>query len=201
MPNIIGGFRIEGAKDAQGRVHKFSNTALRSLQDKASDRADKTVFRFKTEMAKEYTSKWATGLLARGITHKEMRSGNGIDVQFLIQDRRELRYVTAALGGYFHQFPVGPFVIVPQTRKFLLIPFPNSLARRFIRGKGGRFAGSQSSGGEEGPPGILTRKVIWGRRTGGFSRDVISEVAQDEGALFVQDMQAVMEKSIVRMTS
>jgi hypothetical protein len=201
MVRPLVGVRITGAKDAQGRVHKFSSDALQEIRKEAQERARRTVLRFKEEMSREYTSAWATGQLARGITYKTFISGNGVDVKFYIQDRRELRYVTAALGGHFQRFPVGPFVIRPRNRRSLLVPFPNSLARQFIRGKNGQFAGSKG-GGEDGPrPGILVRSVLWGKRTGGFSRDVISEVAQEEGTLFVQDMQQAVQNAIVEMTN
>lgn len=201
MPTPILGLRIEGGTDAAGRVHTFSTHSLEEIRRAAQERARKTVFTFKQEMAREYTSKWATGQLARGITFKTIISGNGVDVKFYINDRRELRYVTALMGGHFQRFPVGPFEILPSSRKALLIRFPNSMARQFIRGAKGQFAGSLG-GGEDGPrAGILVKRVLWGRRTGGFSRDVISEVAQQEGALFVRDVQAAVEGSIVKMTT
>ena len=201
MPTPILGLRIEGGTDAAGKVHVFSSQSLQEVRRAAQERARQTVFTFKQEMAREYTSKWATGMLARGITFKTAISNDGVDVQFFIADRRELRYVTALMGGHFQRFPVGPFAIVPVAGKALRIRFPNSMARQFIRGPKGQFAGSLG-GGEDGPrPGILVRRVIWGRRTGGFSRDVISEVAQQEGALFVRDVMAAVEGSIVKMTT
>lgn len=197
MPNVIAGYRITGAEDAQGRVHNFSNDALQEIRKQAQRRARQTVLRFKEEMGREYTSAWATGMLARGITFKTAITGNGVDIQFFIQDRRELRYVTAALGGHFQRFPVGPFVIRPTGGgKALSIRFPSSLARQFIRGKNGTFAGSRG-----GRSGIVVKSVLWGKRTGGFSRDVISEVAEEEGALFVQDMTRAVEKAVVKMTT
>jgi hypothetical protein len=201
MVSPILGIRIEGGTDAAGKVHTFGTHSMEDIRRMAQERARKTVFKFKQEMAAEYTSKWATGALARGIHFKTQITNDGIDVQFFINDRRELRYVTAIMGGHFQRFPVGPFLIIPKTRKALLIPFPNSMARQFIRGAKGQFTGSLG-GGEDGPRGgALVRRVIWGRRTGGFSRDVINEVAQQEGVLFVQDMQSAIENSIVTMTT
>jgi hypothetical protein len=202
MANILFGTSIQmsGVQDALGRVHKFGPESLAALKVAATSRADVSVSRFRTEMGREYTSKWATGRLARGITHKVIQSENGVDVQFFINDERELRYVTALLGGHFQRFPVGPFVILPRIKKSLMIPFPNSLARQFIRGPKGQFQGSRG-GGEDGPrPGILVKRVLWGRRTGGFSRDVLSEVAASEGELFVADVTQSMEKSVKKMT-
>lgn len=194
-------FRIEGATDAAGKVQQFNRETLKAIREKAKERAAQTVFRFQTEMEREYTSAWATGMLARGITYRTFVKGEGIEVKFYIQNRQELRYVTAALGGYFQQFPVGPFIIKPTRAKTLLIPFPNSLARQFIRGEGGRFKGSKGGSEGEPAPGIRVRQVLWGRRTGGFSRDVISEVLASESALFVKDMTAAVEGIAVKVTS
>lgn len=194
IPNMS--FRIEGATDAAGKVQQFSPAALAAIRRAAKDRASRSVGTMRNEMAQEYTSKWATGMLARGITYRTFISGNGIDVKFYIQDRRELRYVTALLGGHFQRFPVGPFVIIPKRARNLRIPFPGSFARRFIRGpEKGQFAGSQKGGA------IFVKSVIWGNKTGGFSRDVLSEVTQTEGALFVQDMMSAVQGVVVKTTS
>src|SRR6185503_11533038 len=103
--------RIVGAKDAQGRVAKLPREALKEIQKVSQQRATQTTRRFQSEMAREYTSAYATGQLARGITFKSAIRGDGVDIKFFIRDRRELRYLTAALGGHFRRFPVGPFVI------------------------------------------------------------------------------------------
>jgi hypothetical protein len=194
-------FRIEGATDAAGKVQQFNRETLEVIREKARERAAQTVFRFQTEMDREYTSAWATGMLARGITYKTFVKGDGVEVRFYIKHRRELRYVTTALGGHFKQFPVGPFEIRPVRAKSLLIPFPNSLARQFIRGEGGRFQGSKGGSEGEPAPGIRVKQVLWGKRTGGFSRDVISEVMASESALFVRDMTAAVEGIAVKVTS
>lgn len=194
------GVSVSGLRDVQGRVHKFGPESLSALKQAAIQRADVSIARFKTELGREYTSKWATGRVARGMTHKVIQSTDGVDVQFFVNDVRELRYITSLLGGHFQRFPVGPFVIQPTSRKSLLIPFPNSLARQFIRGPKGQFQGSRG-GGEDGPrPGILVKRVLWGRRTGGFSRDVLREVAEQEGDLFVADVVQSMQTSVNKMT-
>lgn len=199
-PNPILGIRIEGIKDVNGKVHTFSTHALQEIRAAARERAQQSVFRFKQEMAREYTSKWATGMLAKGITFKTFIVNDGVNVQFYIADRRELRYVTALMGGHFQNFPVGPFVLVPVSGKAMRIRFPNSFARQFIRGPKGQFAGAKGAG-EGFPSGILVRRVLWGKRTGGFSRDVLSEVAQSEGELFVRDMMAAVQGTIAKMTT
>lgn len=186
--------RIQGTQTAKGKARKISDRSLQAIQSKAKVRAEQTVRRFQTEMAREYTSQWATGQLARGITYKTAISDNGVDVQFYIQERRELRFVTALLGGHFRQFPVGPFLITPTEGKALVIRLPPGRARRFIRGRGGQFQGSK-----EGP--IVVRQTLWGKKTGGFSRDVIAEVAAEEGVLFVRDMEEAVKNVIVQVTS
>jgi hypothetical protein len=130
-------------------------------------------------------------MLARGITFKTFQRGDGVDVKFYIQERKELRYVTAALGGHFDHFPVGPFKIRAKPPKmYLKIPFPNPMARRYTQGAGGKLTGSRPGGA------ILVKEVLWGSRTGGFSRDVITEVAAQEGALFVKDVEEAVLKAI-----
>jgi len=185
--------RIVGAKDAQGRVAKLPREALKEIQKVSQQRATQTTRRFQSEMAREYTSAYATGQLARGITFKSAIRGDGVDIKFFIRDRRELRYLTAALGGHFRRFPVGPFVIRPVDAKSLRIPFSNSSARRFIRGRKGQFAGARGGA-------IFVKKVLWGNKSGGFSRDVITEVAEQEGALFVQDVQDAVGIAIQKVT-
>lgn len=196
--------RIEppgSATAAAEKVKAFNDEALKEIREKAKERARKTVFQFKQEMDREYTSAWATGLLASGITFRTFVRGNGVEVKFYIQGRRELRYVTSALGGYFRRFPVGPFVIRPTPpKKTLAIRFPNSAARQFIRGAGGRFAGAKSSGADEFPGGaIRVRQVLWGRRTGGFTRDVISEVIEKESVLFVKDLTEAIQGATIKL--
>ena len=200
MPNVLLGLRITGAPDSLRRVQKFNRESTGALHAAVEDRARQTQARFKQEMAREYTSKWATGRVGNSISFRTKRSGDDIDVQFFVQDFRELRYITSLLGGHFQSFPVGPFVIQPKSRKSLVIPFPNSMARQFIRGPKGQFQGSRG-GGEDGPrAGILVKRVLWGRRTGGFSRDVLAEVGQQEGELFVADVTQSMQSSIKKMT-
>lgn len=202
MASVGVGIRIQGAKNAQGQVKRFSKKALVEIQKAAETRAQQSVARFKREMGAEYTSAWATGALAAGISQKTTISGNGVDVKFFITNQRELAYVTALLGGHFQDFPVGPFEILPQTAKLLFIRFPHPSARQFIRGRGGLFFGSKGTPeGEEPARGIRVSKVLWGKRTGGFRRDVLSEVGQDEGALFVKDMQDAVAGAIATLTS
>lgn len=193
MLSIPVGIRITGAKDAQGRVQRLSPSAKELIRKASEARATRMQTRFQTEMAREYTSPFATGQLARGITFKVAKAGDGVDVQFFINDRRELRYVTALLGGHFQRFPVGPFVIrATNPTGTLRIPLVGQ-ARQFVRGAKGRFRGSRGSA-------LFVKSVLWGRKSGGFSRDVISEVAEQEGALFVQDVQDAVGIAIERTT-
>lgn len=195
MPSPVLSIRIEGTRNAEGRVDAFPREVLQRLRSRASRRAEKTISRFKQEMAQEYTSAWATGRLAAGIKKKVSIVNGGVDIQFTIPSFRELRYVTALGGGHFSRFPVAPFEITPVAPgKALVIPFPSGRARRFIRGERGRFAGSRGGA-------IVVKKVLWGKRTGGFSRDVLSEVAQEEGALFVEDMQKAVQDAVIKITT
>lgn len=200
MSNVGIHIQIEGAKNAQGKIKKFSPQALAEIRKAAKERARQTVFRFKSEMAAEYTSETATGALASGVTYRTAVSNNGIDIQFYIKDRRELRYVTALLGGHFKQFPVGPFTIRPVNKRVLSIPFRGFVAQAFIRGAKGRVMGTTPASSF-----ITGRRaideVVWGRKTGGFSRDVLSEVAKEEGALFVQDMQSAITNAVASLKS
>lgn len=194
MLNFPLSIRIVGAKDAQGRVHQFSREVTQQIRRAAEARAQQTRDRFQLEMDAEYTSQYATGQLARGISFRTFASTNGVEVKFYIQDRKELQFVTAALGGHFRRFPVGPFVIRPtDPRGALRIPLVGPLARRFIRGPKGQFAGSRGGA-------IFVKKVLWGNKSGGFSRDVITEVAEQEGALFVQDVQNAVGIAVQRAT-
>jgi hypothetical protein len=98
---------------------------------------------------------------------------------------------------------VTPFVIRPTHGKFLKIRFPSSFARQFIREKtSGQFRGARSTtGGGDFSSGILTRQVLWGKKTGGFKRDVLSEVAEQEGEAFITDMQDAVSNAIVSVTT
>jgi len=196
MPELMSvTIQVTGADEAIASARRLTPAALKELREAIRERAKQTVFRFKAEMEAEYTSAWATGMLAQGITFKTFNRPEGAEVKFYIQDRRELRYVTAMLGGYFKRFPVGPFTIRARNTKMLRIPFPNSLARRYTRGEAGKFTGSRPGSG------IYVKEVLWGKRSGGFPRDVISEVAEQEGALFVRDMEAAVQKAITSSIS
>lgn len=186
MPDLGVTIRFEGVKDAEGKVAQFSPRALKALQKAAQDRATIAEGHFKGELVAAYHSAWARGTIAAGLRVQAKIVGNGVDIRFLVPQARELFFMTALGGGHFRTFPVQPFIIRPSTKKALSIPLGNSLARQFIRGEGGRFRGSKG-GGLNGR--IAVRSVLWGRRTGGFARDVLSEVAQAEGAAFIQDMQ------------
>jgi len=194
-------FRVTGVPQAQAQTKRFAQVSVQELQEATKDRARQTVFRFKEEMGAAYRSQWATGELAKGITFKSRATPDGMEVNFFIAERRELRFVTAMMGGHFRHFPVAPFVIVPKFKKFLLLRFPSGFSRRFIRGSKGQFAGSQPSGGGEdgeGVPGILVKRVIWGKKSGGFHRDVISEVAESEAQFFIGDVTAAVSAAITK---
>lgn len=204
MAAVFQGFRITGGKTASGKLRKLNEATLANLRNAADARAKLFVERMREELLAEYQSQWAKGAVAKSLKYTATIKGNGVDVKFFFGNLRELQYITAMGGGHFQNFPVTPFIITPSTRKALKIPFPNSFARQFIRDKAsGQFRGAKSTRGPDGEftSGILVRKVLWGNKTGGFRRDVISEVAEDEGARFIQDMHDAVSQAIVTVTT
>lgn len=197
MPNLVLSTRITGADVGIRKTQAFSPAAIKAIQEAAQARAQITVQRFKREMDAEWGSAWATGLLAAGVTFKTSINTDGVDVKFYIPNRQELKFVTALFGGHFKSFPVGPFVIKPVNGKSLSIPLVGR-ARQFIRGEKGQFAGSRA-GSEDFPGRIAVKAVLWGRKTGGFARDVIAEVAEQEGAIFVEDVRNAVADVIARL--
>jgi hypothetical protein len=189
MPNLGVSVRVEGATRVRGKLIKFNRTALENIREKARDRARETRLRFTTEMLREYTSQDATGILARSVSFKTFNRNDGIDVKFYIANRRELEYVTASLGGYFSRFPVRPFIIRPVNGKALVIH--SEMIGAMSRGR------TPSLGRV---PVAVRKYVRWGSRSGGFQRDVITEVGQEEGAAFVQDMQQAVGEAVLEMT-
>lgn len=201
-PSLGVSIRITGADSAAGKAGKVAPQALENLRVAASERAQRTVSRLQAEIAGSYTSAWATGRLGRSVSQKTVISGNGVNVSFSIGGFRELSFVTALLGGVFSQKFMSPFVITPSGAKYLHVPRAGvggrggsaSQARNFIQGKGGRLRGSRSSF-------MKLTKVLWGSQTGGFDRDVIKEVLDEESDLFVADMQQAVQDAIITVTS
>ncbi len=199
MPNFAGpavlGFRIDGVENAQGALKKLTPKALDNIQRKAESRAKQTEVKFNRELTSEYHSQWATHRIAKVKAIVKQANG-GVDIEFSIPDYRELQYITGVLeDSYFTDFPVRPFVITPVQGKWLRIPFPNSRARAFTRGEAGQFSGSKKADA------IYRRAVIWGNKTGGFRRDVIADVAAEEGESFVADMEEAVRGAIVEVTT
>jgi hypothetical protein len=199
MPNFYGpvglGIRIDGVENAQGALKKLTPRILSNIEKKAQSRADKTVAKFNRELTSEYHSQWATHRIAKVKAIVKQANG-GVDIEFHIPDHRELQYITGVLeDSYFTEFPVDPFVIVPTNGKWLRIPFPNSRARAFTRGEGGRLTGSKKADA------IYRRAVVWGNKTGGFRRDVIADVVAEEGESFVADMEEAVRGAIVEVTT
>jgi hypothetical protein len=172
--NPVIGVRITGATDAAGRVHKFRITTLQRLREAAQARAREARDHIRGEMAAEYTSREASGRLARSVVYRTQLIDNGVSVSLLIGGYRELSYVTALGGGYFTLFPVGPFVITPRFKRMLRIQFSDGI--------------------------VYTKAVLWGSETGGFSRDVLADVASVEMADFQSDMLRVVDDAIVELT-
>jgi hypothetical protein len=130
----------------------------------------------RAEMAIAYTSRNATGRIARSIGYRTEISGNGVVVSFTVGGFRELQFITSLGGGYFQNYPVGPYVIQPRPgRKNLRIQYRN---------------------GEV----IYPLQVLWGSETGGFERDVLAEVGQSEGQQFTEDIMAEFNKAIAELS-
>jgi hypothetical protein len=189
------GIRIDGVENAQGALKRLTPKILANIQKKAEARADQTVQRFNRELTSEYHSQWATHRIAK-VKAIVKQVGGGVDIEFMIPNVRELQYITGIMeDSYFTDFPVEPFVITPVNGKWLRIPFPNSRARAFTRGEAGQFRGSKKADA------IYRRAVVWGSKTGGFRRDVIADVAAEEGESFVADMEEAVRGAIVEVTT
>jgi hypothetical protein len=190
MANFLeSNFRIRNVAEVNGKLTRFNGDVLSRLRQKARDRANQSAGELRYQMRLEYRK--GTGALAESVTYRTFQRDDGIEVRFYIAERRELSYVTAALGGHFQHFPVRPFIIRPRNGRRLVIHAEgfSDVAR------GGRF---QSLGRV---PVKVVQYVRWGSQTGGFHRDVITEVGEQEGAAFVEDMNQAVSQAIVEMTS
>jgi hypothetical protein len=193
MPQLGFSVKITGAKNAAGQIEHFNQKVLEDIRSKAQIRARETVNSIRSAMLLEYTSAWATGETARSITFRTFIQTDGVEVRFYIAETEALKYITAMMGGHFRQFPVGPFLIFPQRRKYLAIQLP---VGAFLRGSGGRFRGSV---GSKSTAFAFRKAVLWGHRTGGFGTDLISDLSETEGNAFVADMEAVVQNAIVQL--
>lgn len=167
-----------GLKDVQGLLAAHPAQAISLLQGVVSKRAGQAKNSFIEAMDLAYTSGFATGRLGNSITYRTLKRQDGVELRFYIRPYRELEFVTALLGGHFKIFPVRPFEIYPQGRKRLAIRRDAGESRvtlRLLR---------------PGEP------VLWGSQTGGFSRDVLSEVAEEEGRFFLEDVQNAMAEAL-----
>jgi hypothetical protein len=194
MSNLSFSIKITGAKDSAGQIEHFNNKVLQDIRTKAQIRAHETVNNIRSAMLTEYTSAWATGQTARGVSFRTFVQSDGVEVRFYIAETQALQYITAMMGGHFQQYPVGPFLIFPHRKKSLKIQLP---VGAFLRGERGHFKGSV--GANSALPSVFKRSVLWGKRTGGFGRDLISELSELEGNAFVADMEAVVQNAIVQL--
>lgn len=193
MPSIALGttVQISGTKEAITAAGNIRRAPQRALRAAAVARSDQTVARFRQELLGEYHSPWATGQIARSVRAKVNNTNTGVSVTFTANSgaRDHIQYITAVVGGGFDKFPVRPFTIKPIHYKYLYIRFPGR-ARAFIQNKDtGKIEGSRSGR-------IRAKKVLWGSKSGGFHRDVITEVAQSEGQIFVQDVIEAFKASL-----
>jgi len=197
MPSIpIGAaIRVSGTKETITAAGNIRRVPQRALREAALARAADTESRLKSEMDSEYRSAWATGEISRSVRLKVKNTSDGISAQLLASDgaRGHLAYITALAPGGFNTFPVAPFHMVPKNYKYLTIRMPGH-ARNFIRNPDtGKLAGAKSSK-------IRAKSVMWGSKSGGFHRDVIAEVIQSEGELFVRDVTTAFAASMQSIT-
>lgn len=197
MPNIStgSGIRITGTADVLTKLGNIRREPQKAMRRAASARASKTVMEFQRQMNAEYKSAWATGQIARGIKGRVKNEKDGVSISFgaPMGAREHLQYITAAVPGGFSRFPVAPYVMTAEPGRSLRIRFPGR-ARAFIQDP----ATGRLSGAKEG--GIVRKSVLWGSNSGGFKRDVIVEVSQSEGAIFVAEMMAAVAASIGKTT-
>lgn len=175
--------RFIGLPELRGVLRKHEQTALARLQAVVSNRSLITKRRFQDEMNNEYTSETATGRLADSITYRTLKRPGGVESRFYIKPYRELEFVTSLMGGYFNIFPVTPFPIFPASEGQSL------WIHRSLRG-GGRVAVRKI------PPG---QPVLWGKFTGGFSRDVLKDVSEEEAQFFLEDVYSAMKDELSEM--
>lgn len=172
-----------GIPEVRGILKVHPDDAVRALQEVVSKRAHEMKISFVEAMMQEYTSLHATGRLARSITHRTLKRKEGVELRFYIQPFRELEFVTSLFGGYFKVFPVTPYPIFPRNPKRRLA------IRKDVAG-GGRVTLRMLAPGQA---------AQWGKETGGFRRDVLKEVGEEEGQFFLEDVTAAMEQEVAKL--
>lgn len=168
--------RFGGLRKATGKIHNFQATTLERLREATQRRAKQSRDRMRAEMAAAYTSRSATGRIGRSIGYRTQLTENGITVSFVIGAFRELQFITALAGGHFQNYPVGPYIIAPNPPK-------KNLRIQFRSGEV-----------------IYPLAVLWGSESGGFERDVLSEVGQSEGESFMADVTAAFNQAIAELS-
>lgn len=190
--------QITGAAEAMTKAGNIRPAALANLRKAALGRSKQSEIRFRSEMGAAYTSPYAHNQVGRSIKAKVRNEKAGVSVQFTARggDRDHIRYITGMLSdSEWKDFPRGPFIIKPQSYKGMLrIRLPGQV-RLFIQNQTtGRMEGS------ENPSAIFKKKVMWGSKSGGFSRDVMAEVTQSEGQSFASDVYAAVAEAIGQNT-
>lgn len=181
MPSVRLDTKFVGLDEVEGALALHADEALRLLQEVTSDRARDVRLHLMEAMEEAYVT--GTGRLATGVSYRTFRRADGIEVRFYITPYRELQYVTSLLGGYFQLFPVTPFEIAPKNAPRLAIRRDVGAGRVTVR--------------------LMPRgqPVVWGTFTGGFHRDVIKDVLEEEAELFKGDVLNAMQESLVRLTA
>lgn len=169
-----------GLPELRGVLKKHPQAAVERLQAVVSKRAQGTRASFIEAMEAEYTSVYATGRVANSITYRTLKRPTGVELRFYIKPFRELQFMTSLFGGHFQAFPVTPYEIFPQNDTMRIA------IRRDMPG-GGRVTLRMMRPGEP---------VIWGKYTGGFSRDVLREVGEEEEQFFLEDVYGAMKEEL-----
>lgn len=198
MRNIGTRIHITGAKEAMTKAGNIRPAALANLRKATLARGKLGEARFQSEMGAAYNSPYAHNQVGKSIRAKVKNEKDGVSVQFtaLGGDRDHIRYITGMLpDSEWKEFPRGPFPIIATEKKALRIRYPGHV-RTFIQSP----ITGQMEGSKYPSVFFVGKSVMWGSKTGGFSRDVLAEVSQSEGQSFASDMYAAVAEAISQST-
>lgn len=124
------GARITGARVASGKLNRFRIATLERIRAEAQDHANQAAANLSQAVAETYTAP-GSGKLARHISFQISDIENGVQVQLVAPNYRELGFITDLAGGTFHP---GPYMIFSSNSRLLSF---------FWRRIGARFVGPQ----------------------------------------------------------
>jgi hypothetical protein len=188
----ITGIRIQGAENAQGKLHKFRATTLARIREEAREAARDSEVAIRQTIQGAY-HRGSTGETARTLRFTTQDSNNGIDVQFFLGGRAA-DYITT-LGNNRKEIAGGgfPYSIIAKKGK----------AISFQPKGGGAFTVIQPSDRRRKP----TIEFHLGRVAAahvehpGFPMgDVIRAVGLEEMQLFAERMTGVVAGAVAEIT-